>query len=364
MQKVKEGEAAITVRNGVFFNPQMGKLRDISVSFLKAAGSGGSLLDCTAATGIRAIRYALEAGYKDVTILDMNRQAYANAKENAKRNRIRAEVLNTSLQEFANTTGGRFDVIDLDPFGSPAPEVYDMMKVLKDNALLMVTATDTAVLCGAHSAACVKTYNAKPLHGELCHETGMRILIGFILKNAMQFNYGIEPLVSIADMHYMRAFIRVKHGAEEAARAAEELGFGAFCTRCKNFVLAKGIAPALGGVCGNCGSRMELFGPLWLGRLNNKKVLSEMLGDAQSTDARQLIKALRWELDTPLFYSVPKITKSLGIGSVSPALVIERLEAEGFAASYTHFGRDGIKTDATLKDVIRAVRGPRKKGAI
>lgn len=361
MDKVTEGKAEVIVRDGVFFNPKMGKLRDMSVSFLKAAGNGkGKLLDCTAATGIRGIRYALEAGYKDVTLLDMNKLAYKSAAENAKRNKLRAKVLNLSLQEFANTTDDRFDVIDLDPFGSPAPNVYDMMKIVRDDALLMVTATDTAVLCGAHQAACIKTYNAKPLHSELCHETGTRILIGFILKNAMQFNYGIETLVSLSDMHYMRVFLRVKHGAEAAARSAEELGFGAFCGRCKNFVYAKGMVPALGVTCDNCGSRMDLFGPLWLGRLNDKGTLEAMIENAHQTETRRLIKDLLMELDIPLFYSIPKVTKSLGIGAVSPAVVAERLAKKGFSVSYTHFEKDSLKTDAKLKDVIRAVSGRSK----
>ena len=30
------------------------------------------------------------------------------------------------------------------------------------------------------------------MHNELCHETGMRIMIGYIARTAAQFNLGID----------------------------------------------------------------------------------------------------------------------------------------------------------------------------
>ncbi len=356
---IGEGLAKITANGGVFYNPKMAKLRDISVMFLRAEGARGkSLLDCTAATGIRGIRYALEAGVKQPVLLDINQDAYKAASANVKKNRIKGEVLNVGIQEFANTTDKKFDIIDLDPFGSPVPYIYDLMKVGSGDTLFMVTATDTAVLCGAHPAACVKLYGAKPLHSELCQEGGTRILLGFILKNAMQFNSGIEPLLSIADMHYIRVFLRLKKGAEAAADSSKELGFGAFCVSCGRFDCERGIAPRVSNKCGTCGATMELFGPLWLGRLSDKGILAKMLSDKKefSEESRRLVSKIHEELDTPFFYSVPKVTKRLGIGSVSPALVAGELKARKHAVSFTHFGQDSIKTDATLADVLKAVR--------
>ena len=67
MASINEGNARITVNEGVFYNPKMKKLRDISVAFLIAVGAGGMhVLDSTSATGIRGIRYAQEAGAGEV----------------------------------------------------------------------------------------------------------------------------------------------------------------------------------------------------------------------------------------------------------------------------------------------------------
>lgn len=57
------------------------------------------------------------------------------------------------------------------------------------------------------------------------------------------------------------------------------------------------------------------------------------------------------ELDVPLYYSVPKMTKKLGIGSVSPDLAMSALKERGFAASKTHMHDSCIKTDARIKDI-------------
>lgn len=42
----------------------------------------------------------------------------------------------------------RFDVIDLDPYGSPAIFLDGAVQAIRDGGLLLVTCTDMAVLCG------------------------------------------------------------------------------------------------------------------------------------------------------------------------------------------------------------------------
>ena len=122
MKQISEGEAKFYTDGNVFYNPEMTTLRNISVLFLKIISTKKKrILDATAATGVRAIRYALEAGAKDVTLLDVNETAAKIAKKNIKFNHLKFEVLNRSIQEFASTHRSGFEIIDLDPFGSPAP---------------------------------------------------------------------------------------------------------------------------------------------------------------------------------------------------------------------------------------------------
>jgi tRNA (guanine26-N2/guanine27-N2)-dimethyltransferase len=51
-----------------------------------------------------------------------------------------------------------FDVVDLDPYGTPAMFLDSAMQSVKDGGLMLITATDMAVLCGNNKevrSACV-----------------------------------------------------------------------------------------------------------------------------------------------------------------------------------------------------------------
>ncbi len=353
MQEITEGKARIRVNGRVFYNPRMKTLRDISVSFLKAVGCRDKrLLDATTATGVRAIRYAKECGAKEVVALDINKDAHAICKGNIKLNGLKIVAKNTSIREFSATCRDKFGIIDFDPFGSPVPELFDLMRLCWDGTVMMITATDTAVLCGAHGAACIKVYGSRPLHNELCKEVGIRILLNYAARTAAQFNFGMVPLLSISDMHYMRIFIRLEFGAVKAVESVRADGLGSFCRKCYSFRFAKGVAPSMQDSCPGCTSRAELFGPLWLGQLYDKKLVSKML----KNDDIGIIRTVGSELDTQLFYSVPMVTKLLGRSSVSHYKVIEALKKAGHRATQTQFDIGGIKTDADAKTVLDTAR--------
>lgn len=336
----------------------MKSLRDISILFLRGMElRNPSLLDCTSATGIRGIRYAEEAAISNVLFLDVNPKAARNSKANLKRNKIKAKVLNIDIQEFANGYKDAFDVIDLDPFGSPAPYIYDLLKISKDGTILMITATDTAVLCGAHSSACVKQYGSLPLHNELCKEVGLRILINHLIRKAAEFNFGVKPLLSISDMHYMRTFIRLEKGAKQAYASMIQTGFGRYCKGCSYFDFSKGITPKFLGNCINCKEKMQQFGSLFLGTLNDKALLGKMLKmETKEKATKKLLTLLYDEYDTPFFYSLPRITRHIGISSVPYERICQKLAKEGYAFSRTQFDKDGIKTNATVDKLTKAVR--------
>lgn len=343
--------------NGVFFNPRMEGLRNISVAFLNAIEANkGLLLDCTSATGIRGIRYAKEANIRNPTLIDINSKAARNAKSNVKRNKVRAKVLNISLQDFANESREKFDIIDLDPFGSPVPYIYDALKLSRGGTILMVTATDTAVLCGAHSSACVKQYGSLPLHNHLCKEVGIRILISHIIRKAAEFNFGAEVLMSISDMHYMRVFLRMKAGAKPAYESMMCNGFGSYCDECTSFSFSKGIAPKLSGTCANCGSRARHFGPLFLGALSDKLLIRKILGQELGREEDKLLRIIQEEYETPFFYSLSRLTRKIGISSAPYAPIFKEVASKGRAITRTQFDNDGVKTDAPLKELTIAIK--------
>jgi tRNA (guanine26-N2/guanine27-N2)-dimethyltransferase len=353
-----EGKAAVRGKDA-FLNPKAKVIRDLSVAFVAALkGKGATVLDPTAATGIRGIRYYLEAGTKDVTLLEINRTAYLEARKNARTNKTKIKVYNKSIQEFANVGGGRFDVIDFDPFGGIAPNLYDIMKLAKDQTLLMLTATDTAVLNGAHSNACIRIYGSVPMHNELCHETGLRVLIGYAQIVAAQFNFGISVLLGMSYAHYDRVFLTISHGAKEALRSAKQTGYAYYCTKCGFRTLRMEQLPSI-GKCPNCSSRIGICGKMWAGNLTSRRELvavrKKLAKVPNSEEAKDLLDCIMAEPDVPLYYSIPKTTKLLGMPAVSHYKVIDALKKKGFRAAKTHFEVSSIKTDAPIRAIKQAL---------
>ncbi|XP_032129630.1 tRNA (guanine(26)-N(2))-dimethyltransferase-like [Sapajus apella] len=64
----------------------------------------------------------------------------------------------------------RFDVIDLDPYGSPARFLDAAVQAVSEGGLLCVTCTDMAVLTGKSKETCYSKYGAMALKSRACHE--------------------------------------------------------------------------------------------------------------------------------------------------------------------------------------------------
>ncbi|XP_009280769.1 PREDICTED: tRNA (guanine(26)-N(2))-dimethyltransferase [Aptenodytes forsteri] len=63
-----------------------------------------------------------------------------------------------------------FDVIDLDPYGSPAPFLDAAVQAVSEGGLLCVTCTDMGVMAGNSAETCYSKYGAVSLKGKFCHE--------------------------------------------------------------------------------------------------------------------------------------------------------------------------------------------------
>lgn len=64
----------------------------------------------------------------------------------------------------------QFDVIDLDPYGCPSRFLDSAVQAIKDDGLLLITATDMAVLAGNSPETCYSKYGAVSLKIKCCHE--------------------------------------------------------------------------------------------------------------------------------------------------------------------------------------------------
>lgn len=350
----------------VFYNPAMRMNRDITVASIACFAKAHpeyTYLDALSASGIRGLRIANEVGlpatmadWEETSVELINRNIELNSLSNC-----------TAMKRNANVVmlDGSFDIIDLDPFGSPAPFLDAACRSAK--RLLCITATDTAPLCGAHKKAGIRKYAAVPLKTEYHPEMGVRILMGAVARALAKHDKAMTPLLSYASAHYVRLFAAVKKGIADADQCLENMGFVSHCFNCGAREWKHGLAVHMEEKC-SCGQTRSMAGPLWLGRLHDSIFCEELLGEIERRgfkEALKLIAACRDELDIPMHYDYHRLCKSLGITAMPTEELVSALRERGFRASRTHFSGISFKTDAgmeEIKGVVRELAGRGKLG--
>jgi tRNA (guanine26-N2/guanine27-N2)-dimethyltransferase len=137
------------------------------------------------ASGLRALRYAREIeGIGQVVALDNDLASVEACQRNIKFNGSvaisKVESHHTDARVHMLTHPKEFDVVDLDPYGSPSIFLDSAIQSVTDGGLLMCTATDMAVLCGGNGEVCYSKYGSYPLRAKYCHEMALRILLASI----------------------------------------------------------------------------------------------------------------------------------------------------------------------------------------
>ncbi len=367
----------VRASKALFYNPRMELCRDIDIAAVAAFSRSHSMvyLDALAGTGVRGVRVANEIGLP-VVLNDSSAEAYEVILQNVKLNRVEKQTQvyredANALMHRCRSRGhdlNRYDIVDIDPFGSPVPFLDSMAQAV--NRLILVTATDTAPLCGAHTGG-LRRYAAKPLNTEYHAEMATRILLGRVTRDLCRYDKAIQPLLCYSRSHFVRLIASVERGARKAEECMRRLGFILHCFSCGNrsaihwSELSELLDRDRSGRCEVCGGKLRVAGPLYLEPIKDnsfcRRVYKE-LGDRQPhtmREAQRIVATCMSELDIPFFYEYHAICKALRLSPPPIHSVIERLRARGFAASRTHFSLTGLKTEANLevlKEVLHASR--------
>ena len=356
----------------VFYNPVMGLNRDLAVlalqAFQRLVGRELAICEPLAGCGIRGIRLAREVGsVKKVVVNDINSEAYRLTKFNVEKNElvdkftVENEDANFLLSRFA-APKKRFDYVDIDPFGSPMPYADSALRALRSGGLLALTATDLAPLCGVHPKACVRKYGGKPLRTEYCHELAVRLLAGALARTAAKYDVGVKVMFSHSSEHYIRLYAIVDYGAKKADASLKNMGYIYHCFACFHREISAGMFHCKKEACSECGSRMSVAGPLWIGKIVSEDFIASMEREAKTKNfkrkknIRKLLILTKEEANAPItYYMVDKICDKLGLPVPSIKKVIAELEKARYQVSFTHFKTHGIKTDAPAKIVKETI---------
>lgn len=348
----REGEIAFNV-DGAFYNPKMKLNRDISVAVVRALGIS-EYLDALSASGVRGIRVAKETGAEKVVLNDVSKTACSLIEENVTLNSLdNCEVCCSNANVLLHKR--RFEAVDLDPFGSPAPFLAAGSR--SASSYLFATATDTAPLCGAHLKSGIRKYMAVPVKTEYHREMGARILLGTAARELARVDKAMVPLLTFAANHYVRIFLRIIRGAKFADKSLNNMGYVEHCPHCGSWRTRFGLTCPSREACENCAGKIVVAGPLWLGPIQDPDLISKALVELESVPGKsdrevRLLKFCRDEIELPMYRDHHCICKSLGTTPGPIDELVEKLKADGWKASRTHFSGVGIKTDAPL-EVLR-----------
>jgi len=345
----------------VFFNPHSKLSRDMAVLAVGTYFQGRAVRACEplAGCGVRGIRLAVETNVVSRLVLnDINKFAYSLIKENVDMAGLTdiVEVYNmdaNALLAAHSTHKLRFDYVDVDPAGSPAPFLENAIRACRSGGLIGVTATDLAPLCGRNPQSCIRKYDAVPYASPYSKETAARILVGFVARTAARVGMGVSPLLTFYRRHYVRTFVSVRYSKTLAKDSLKNVGWMFHCESCGSVQWSSYTEPFT--VCNVCRSIPHAFGPLWLGELASRDFVLRAMGRAYETDMKEaygLLRKISEEVQhVPFYYRVDEMGRRLRSTVPKPIRVVEKLRSMGFRASLTHFDGQGFKTDAPRKVV-------------
>lgn len=340
-----------------FFNPRGIENRDLSIivyeTFHHGTGKSLQFVDILCGIGARGIRVAKETNITKIHLNDVNPKAIEIAKKNAEINHVIEKCIfsNDYAEHFLASSrkeGNYFDIIDVDPFGTPTPFIEDAIRSVRRNGMISLTATDTPVLCGIHQKTAFRKYYGKSLRTEYCHEIGLRLMYSALAFAAARYDKGIKPIFCHSTRHYLKIYAIIVDGAEEGDKSLDEIGYIGHCSICHDRIVLRENT----GLCRNCGQKLQIAGPLWVGKIFEKNFVKAMENTAKKLGYRKYLKTINLayeEAEGPISYHiVSRVCDRLQITTPAIEKVIERLREKGYIATRTILNNRGIRTDAPI----------------
>lgn len=273
----------------------------------------------------------------------------------------------------------RFDVIDLDPYGSPSHFLDAAVQAVKDDGILCVTCTDMAVLCGIAGETCYSKYGAMALKEKYCHEMALRIVLQCIESHANRYSRYTEPLLAISADFYVRLFVKLHSGQGKVKRSVSKMASVYSCVGCgacslqrlgnaiptkgDNFKYTPPSGPPVNMECEHCGSRHRVGGPIWAESMYNMDFISRVITGLQKEQFKTspriigMLTMMTEELpDVPLYYIIDQLCSLLHCNVIPLIQFRSALLNAGYRVSLSHAAKGSAKTDAPMNviwDILR-----------
>jgi len=373
----------ITASLPVFYNSRMRLNRDISVLFLSAYLKDNkieTMCEPLTGSGVRTLRYLIECpGDFTAKLFDVNPNAIEITRKNIKALNLeeRAHVIqgDAKILLLTESRKKRFDSVDIDPFGTPAPYLNAAIQSLNpDGGLLAVTATDMPVLCGAYQKVALRRYGGFSVRAPFVHEIAVRLLEGFVFRVAGFNDCSITPLAVLSTDHYIRTWIKIEADRKKSNSQTENLGVIRFCEGCMQTQTIpqtlKYEENVFEHAVPNCRGLIRIAGPLWIGDMFKAKQLKCAQEIFNQDDAsyyhRRVPRILEEMIEENALIDIPFIDlhSLCDLHNLTPPKnsdIIEYLKSSGYSVARTHFRPTAIRTNAPIAEVVSAIKDLMKR---
>ncbi|MEW5896370.1 MAG: hypothetical protein AB1668_01645 [Nanoarchaeota archaeon] len=369
----------------VFYNPLMASNRNISILLLNSVDNTNmNIADPLAGSGIRALRFLKEikkGKMGHIFVNDKKENFVRVFQENLKRNGLNPEeskrysdkknknnkkneenekrvsvhsddavlfLLNQIKHPVTESFCGYFDYIDIDPFGSPNAFLPAAVSRITRKGILAITATDTAALTGTYPKVTKRKYWAVSLRNYLMHEVGLRILIRKVQLYGVQFDKALLPILSYHKDHYFRVYFRSEKGKEKCDELLRQHQYFLFCPDCLKYEVSNFNKEHC-----SCGASFAFSGPLWAGKLFDEALVRKMASSNPFPEEEKFLSLLKEEAkeDRVGFYDLHVLAKKYKLKIPRMENILRKLKA-----TKTHFSSNGIKTEKSIKDVLKVLQ--------
>jgi tRNA (guanine26-N2/guanine27-N2)-dimethyltransferase len=209
-----------------FYNPVQRFNRDLTLLVCLLHGSNAktskpdrsvTYCDAFTATGLRAIRTSLElprSVIDEIVACDLSSDAVRMARNNLIANQIDLEADGVSLKhrdcnaEFLERSSDglrRFDIVDLDPFGSSLPFLRQAIQACRHGGMVAATFTDLRVIEGSDYRKLYSLYGSqRGSNVGSKEEVSLRLVLASANAEANKVGKTIRPLLSVWKHFYLR----------------------------------------------------------------------------------------------------------------------------------------------------------------
>uniref|UniRef100_H3B3T1 tRNA (guanine(26)-N(2))-dimethyltransferase n=1 Tax=Latimeria chalumnae TaxID=7897 RepID=H3B3T1_LATCH len=347
---------------------------------------GIRILEGLAASGLRSIRFAKEVpGIHSIVANDFSAKAVELMKRNVELNAVQ-HLVTPSLADASllmyerKRMRERFDIIDLDPYGSPSMFIDGAVQAVSEGVWIAIQESEICNMGCPGSKLILFLRGVFYCMSQSFQFEALRIILHNLEQRANCYQRYIVPLLSISADFYIRVFVRVFTGQAKVKASASKQAMVYNCVGCGAYHLQRlgkmtshgnyfkysaASGPPVGMKCEHCQQRHQLGGPVWAEPIHNLDFVHKVLSAVENNPKRfntssrilGMLSMVTEELDAPSLMYVSYKISVIHMHTYNP-LKMRRsaILHAGYQVSLSHACKNTIKTDAPpaiIWDIMR-----------